>query len=352
MMTFRRGLGDFKLPLSTVWLMNDIAEAKGRQELYTKQSPQILKALRDMAMVESVESSNRIEGVTVPPDRLRPLVLGNTRPRDRSEEEIQGYRNALQRIHTGATGLPVTPDTLRNLHRTIQEGSGDAGQWKAVDNDIIEFRPGETPRSRFRTLAVQRVPAAVDEMCLLYRHALDQQHVPALAAVACLVLDFLCIHPFRDGNGRVSRLLTVLALYHHGIEVGRYISLERLIEESKEDYYAVLQASSAGWHDGKHDLLPWLNYFLAVVRRGYIQFEERAGQVKSPRGAKTALIEAGIAGVIGHFGLSDVERLCPGVSRDMIRRVLQEMQRNGKIECLGKGRTAKWQKKGNNLKRG
>jgi Fic family protein len=161
MMTYRRGLGDFKLPLSTVWLLSDIAEAKGRQELYTRQSPQLLKALREMAMVESVESSNRIEGVTVAPERLRPLVLGNTRPRDRSEEEIQGYRNALQRIHAGAADIPITPDTLRDLHRTIQEGGGDAGQWKAVDNDIIEFRPGEPPRIRFRTLAVAKVPAAV-----------------------------------------------------------------------------------------------------------------------------------------------------------------------------------------------
>src|SRR5438128_4630781 len=180
----------------------------------------------------------------------------------------------------------------------------------------------------------------------MFQTRIRTPNMPALVAAACLVLDFLCIHPFRDGNGRVSRLLTVLALYHHGIEVGRYISLERLIEESKEDYYAVLQTSSTGWHEGKHDLLPWLNYFLAIVRRAYVQFEERAGQVKSPRGAKTALIEASIAGFVGPFGLSDVERACPGVSRDMIRRVLQEMQRNGKIECLGKGRTAKWQKKG------
>src|SRR5438876_4943626 len=135
MMTFRLGLRDFKLPLSTVWLLNAIAEAKGRQELYTKQSLQILQALREMAMVESVESSNRIEGVTVAPDRLRPLVLGHSRPRDRSEQEIQGYRMALERIHTGSAHLPVAPASLRELHRTIQEGSGDAGQWKAVDND-------------------------------------------------------------------------------------------------------------------------------------------------------------------------------------------------------------------------
>jgi Fic family protein len=344
MRTFRKGLADFKLPLSTVWLMSDIAEAKGRQSLYTKQAPQMLKALREMAMVESVESSNRIEGVTVQPDRLRPLVLGHTRPRDRSEEEIQGYRNALQRIHSAAAALPVTPETLRYLHRTIQEGAGDAGQWKAVNSDIMEFRPGEPPRIRFRTLAVQQVPQAMEELCLLYQHALDQQHVPALVAVACLVLDFLCIHPFRDGNGRVSRLLTVLALYHHGIEVGRYISLERLIEESKEDYYEVLQTSSIGWHEGRHDLLPWLNYFLAIVRRAYVQFEERAGQVKSPKGAKTQLVLAAIRAAANPFRVSDLQRTCPGVSVDWIRSVLKDLRSKGKVECLGRGQQAQWRR--------
>jgi Fic family protein len=346
MMTFRSRLHDLKLPLGTVWLMSDIAEAKGRQDLYTKQSPQILKALREMAMVESVESSNRIEGVTVHPDRLRPLVLGNTRPRDRSEEEIQGYRNALKRIHAGAAELPITPDVMQDAHRTVQEGSGDAGQWKAVNNDIIELRPGEAPRVRFRTLAFKEVPGAVEEMCLLYRHALDQQHVPPLVAVAALVLDFLCVHPFRDGNGRVSRLLTVLALYHHGFEVPRYISLERLIEESKEDYYAVLQDSSTGWHEGEHDLLPWLNYFLAIVRRAYVQFEERAGQVKSPRGAKTELVLNAIRSAVNPFRIADLQHACPGVSVDWIRQVLKNLRSQGKVECLGRGTQAQWRRLG------
>jgi Fic family protein len=330
--------------MSAAWLMSDIAEAKGRQELYTKQSPQILKALREMAIVESVESSNRIEGVTVQQARLRPLVLGNARPKDRPEEEIQGYRNALQRIHTDAAGLPITLDNLKDLHRTIQDGAGDAGQWKAIDNDIIEFRDGEAPRVRFRPVAVAGTPAAVEELCLLYRHALDQQHVPALIAVASLILDFLCVHPFRDGNGRVSRLLTVLSLYHHGLEVSRYISLERLIEESKEDYYAVLQSSSMGWHEGKHDLLPWLNYLLAIVRRAYVQFEQRAGHIKSPRGAKSDLVLAAIRAAANPFRIADLQRSCPGVSVDWIRRVLKDLRTHGKIECLGRGQQAQWQR--------
>jgi Fic family protein len=166
-----------------------------------------------------------------------------------------------------------------------------------------------------------------------------------------LVLDFLCIHPFRDGNGRVSRLLTVLALYHHAFEVGRYISIERLIEESKEDYYAVLQSSSVSWHDGKHDLLPWLNYFLAVLRRAYVQFEEGAGQVKSPKGAKTALVKAAIQGAVGPFTIADLERTCPGVSRDMIRHILRDLQKHGAVECRGHGPGAAWRNKGNASKK-
>ncbi|HTU91392.1 MAG TPA: hypothetical protein VMF69_15025 [Gemmataceae bacterium] len=157
---------------------------------------------------------------------------------------------------------------------------------------------------------------------------------------------YLAAKPFRDGNGRLSRLVTLLALYQHGYEVGRYISLERLVEESRIDYYEVLRHSSDGWHQGRHDLLPWLNYFLTVLRRAYRLFEERAGQVESPRGAKTALIEAAIAAFPGRFRLADLEQACPGVSRDLIRLVLRRLQQAHRIECLGRGRNATWRNKG------
>ena len=352
-MSFRGGLlHEFAVPAGTVWLMTDIAEAKGRQDLHTRQAPQVLRALREMALVQSVESSNRIEGVTVDPARLRPLVVGDARARDRSEEEILGYRRALNLIHTSASDLSITPDLFQRLHRIIQEGSGDAGQWKRLDNEIVELRPGAPPIVRFRAVAAAETPAAVDELCLSYRHALDQERVPPLLAMACLVLDFLCIHPFRAGNGRVSRLLTLLALYQHGYEVGRYISLERLVEESREDYYEVLRRSSENWHEGRHDILPWLNYFLAILRRAYREFEERVGQVRTPRGAKAALVEAALDAFPGNFTLSDLERACPGVSRDMVRRVLRDLQKAGKVVCLGRGPGAAWRKKGNTLERG
>lgn len=352
-MSFLGGrLSDLLLTQQTVWLISDIAEAKGRQQLYARQAPQLLKALREMALVQSVESSNRIEGVTVAPDRLRPLVVGGARPRDRSEQEIQGYRRAFNLIHTGSSNLPITPEVLQRLHRTIQEGAGDAGEWKRAENQIVEWRGGGPPMVRFQPVSVAETPKAVEELCVSYRYALDQGHAPPLVAIAGLVFDFLCIHPFRDGNGRVSRLLTLLALYQQGYEEGRYISLERLVEETRDDYYEVLRQSSEGWHEGGHDVLPWLNYFLTIVRRAYREFEERVGQVKSPRGAKTALVEAAIEAFPGEFALADLERACPGVSRDMVRRVLRALRKAGKVACLGRGPGAPWRKEGNTSKKG
>jgi len=345
-------LRDLALPASTAWLLADIAEAKGKQELYTRQSPQILKALRDTAIIQSAESSNRIEGVTVDRDRLRPLVLGNARPRDRSEEEVMGYRRALNEIHSKAARIAVTPNTLKHLHALCNQGSGDAGQFKRTDNDIIQLIPGRAPKIRFKCVPAKQTPAVVDELCLLYRHALDQERVMPLIATAAFILDFTCIHPFRDGNGRVSRLLTLLALYQHGHEVGRYISLERLTEESKEDYYEALQRSSQRWHEGKHDLVPWLNFFLAIIRRACGEFEQRAGQIKSPRGAKTKLIEQAIASTLSDFTVTELERLCPGVGRDLIRHRLKELKASGSVECIGRGPGAKWRKRVIPLKEG
>src|ERR1019366_5172912 len=338
-------LRDHTLPMSTAWLFNDIAEAKGKQELFTRQSPQVLKALREAAIIQSSESSNRIEGVTVAPDRLLPLVLGNTKPRDRSEQEVQGYRRALNEIHTRHKKLPITPDTLKHLHALCQAASGDAGEFKRIDNEVIELVPGAAPVIRFRCVTAKETPAAVDELCLLYRHALDQDNIPSLIAIASLVLDFLCIHPFRDGNGRVSRLLTLLALYQHGYEVGRYISLERLVEQSKEDYYECLNRSSQRWHEGKHELTPWMNFLLAIIRRGYTEFENRAGEIKAPRGAKTALVEQAINSFPAQFNIAEIERICPGVSRDMLRHTLNRLQRQKHINCVRRGRNSLWQRK-------
>ncbi|MFQ5827966.1 MAG: Fic family protein [Candidatus Methylomirabilia bacterium] len=337
---------DATIPLGVSWQLGTVMESKGRQDLYEKQSPEVLRSLRELAIIESTESSNRIEGVTVEPGRLRPLLLGRARPRDRSEEEIVGYRNALHWIHTGPGAISVMPEMIQRLHAIAQAGAGDAGHWKARDNEIMEVLPHGRRIVRFRPVAARETPAAVEQLCLGYRHASDQDLLPPVLAAASFVFDFLCIHPFRDGNGRVSRLLTLLLLYHHDFHVGRYVSLERLIEDSKESYYEALKGSSDGWHVAPHDLLPWWSYFLGILRSAYREFEQRVGAVRAPRGAKTETVRRAILAFPGEFAISDVERACPGVSRDMIRLVLRALQAEKRIVCLGRGRGARWRRIG------
>ncbi len=333
-----------ELPLSAVWLMNSIAEFKGKQELYAKQLPQVLKTLLETALIESAESSNRIEGVTVDKARLKPLVIGHSKPRDRSEEEVAGYRKALDLIHTKHKSLRITPETIKELHRLCRGESWDAGKWKEKDNDIIRKYSDGRIEVIFKPVSAAKTPEMMKQLCLSYEHSVSQLKYPDLYAVACFVLDFLSIHPFRDGNGRVSRLLTLLSLYQHGFTVGKYISLERVIEQSKETYYETLNKSSKEWHEAKHDVIPWFNYFLGTVLVVYKEFEERAQNIKPAHGAKTALLTLAIDTQHGEFSISDIQKACPTISRVMIKKVFLEMQKDKKIKCLGKGQSAKWKR--------
>lgn len=331
-----------ELPLSSVWLMNSISQYKGKQELYAKQSPQILKTLLEIALIESAESSNRIEGVTVDKARLIPLVIGNSRPRDRSEEEVSGYRKALDFIHKKHKNVKITPETVKQLHRLCRGELWDAGQWKDKNNDIIRKHSDGRIEIIFKPVSAELTPRMMDQLCLAYDNSINQLKYPDLFAIACLVLDFLSIHPFRDGNGRVSRLLTLLALYQHGYTVGKYISLERIIEQSKETYYEALNKSSQGWHQGKHNVMPWFNFFLGTVLGAYKEFEERAGNVKPSRGAKTEIVVKTIESQLGEFSISDIQAACPNISRIMIKKILMKMRDGKKIKSLGKGQSAKW----------
>lgn len=332
------------LPISSVWLMNAISEYKGKQELYAHQSPQILKALVELALIESAESSNRIEGITVQRNRLKPLVIGHSKPRDRSEEEVAGYRKALGLIHDKHKSLRITPETIKELHRLCCGETWDAGKWKEKDNDIVRKYPDGRVEVIFKPVSAAETPGMIKQLCLAYENSITQLKYPNLYAIACLILDFLSIHPFRDGNGRVSRLLTLMALYQHGFQVGKYISIERITEQSKETYYESLNKSSQKWHQAKHDCLPWFNYFLGTILAAYKEFEERAGNIKPSRGAKTAIVMKAIESQHGEFSISDIERACLNVSRVMIKKVLLRQQKDKKIKCLGKGQSAKWER--------
>jgi Fic family protein len=316
------------------------------QELFTRQAPQRLKALREHALIESAVSSNRIEGVIVEPRRVRELILGQPLLRDRDEEELRGYRNALTLIHQGTTGLEVSDATIRELHRMTRGEIWDAGLYKEKDIDVIERYPDGNERVRFRTVPAAETPAAMRELVADWERCLDERWVHPLIALAAFNLDFLCIHPFRDGNGRVSRLLLLLQCYQLGYEVGRHISVERLIEQNKGRYYETLEQSSQGWHEGRHDPWPYINYVLYILKTAYREFAERVGEVKAPRGAKTDLIAAAISGFGSEFTLSQLELACPGVSRDMVRRVLRDQQAAGLVARQGRGPAARWQRKG------
>jgi Fic family protein len=320
-----------------------VGECRGRQALFYQQAPETLSRLRQIAIIESAESSNRLEGVTVSPARLEPLILRRTDPRNRSEQELAGYRDALALIHESASDMPFTPNVVLQLHHTLYRYMPNpGGRWKSANNEIVEQRADGTTRVRFRPTPAHLVQAQMDELATRYRNPTESGRIEPLVLAPLAVFDFLCIHPFTDGNGRISRLLTWMLLYQHGYEVGRYISLERVIEDSKETYYDVLERSSQGWHDGQHDVMPWLNYFWGVLLRAYREFEERVGKVRDGRGAKTEQVRLAVLSKKNAFSISDIESECAGVSRDMVRHVLRRMKTEGLIAPTGRGRGAKW----------
>jgi Fic family protein len=255
---------------------------------------------------------------------------------------VRGYRDALKLVHEQGVKLTISEKTILRLHRLSRANIGDAGKYKTKDSDIIEKYPDGRSRVRFKTVPAKQTARFMRELVKAWSETLDEKQVHPLVAMTALNLDFLCIHPFRDGNGRVSRLLLLLICYQLGFEVGRYISLERLIEENKDRYYETLEESSQGWHEGKHDPWPFINYLLYILKTGYKEFEERLGQISSPKGAKTEMVQAVIRRQTREFRLADIERACPGVGRDWIKSLLVRLKETGEVSCSGKGPGARW----------
>jgi len=332
------------IPTTTSWYLADLGEARGKQDLFTKQSPQKLKILREHALIESAVSSNRIEGVTVDQKRVGTIVFGKRHLKDRSEEEVRCYRSALDWIHREGTKISVSEKTILKLHEMSRGEIWDAGKYKEKNVDIIEKLAGGRERVRFKTVEASKAPAFMGKLIESWQDALKEKNVHPLIALAAFNLDFLCIHPFRDGNGRVSRLILLLQCYSLGYEVGRYISLERLTEQNKERYYETLEQSSRGWHEGKHDPWPYINYLLYILKTACQEFEQRVGQVALPKGAKTELVINAIGRAGSTFRVSDLQRECPGVSVDLIRQLLKKLRASGRVQCLGRGQNAEWKK--------
>jgi Fic family protein len=277
--TFRRfESGQRELPAAIAWHLADLEEARGKQEVFRRRSPRTLEASREHALNESALSSNRIEGVTVDLARVETVLFGKSQLRDQNEEEVRGYRKALERIHQGHAKEHISIGTIQELHRVARAGLGDAGTFKSKDGDIIERYADGSVRVRFRPVSAAETPKSMHELVEGWNRCLEERWVHPLIALGAFSLDFLCIHPFRDGNGRVSRLLLLLQSCQVGYGVGRYISLDRLIENNIERYYETLEIGSQGWHQGKHDPWPHIGYLLFILNDAYREFQERIGQ--------------------------------------------------------------------------
>ena len=326
--------------------LRQLGEYRGRQELFSRQRPEVLETLRTVATVESSESSNRLEGIRAPKARIEALVLRDTQPRNRSEQEISGYRDALNLIHQSGHEMPFSPNVILRLHKTVYGHlPHEGGRWKMTDNEIIERGPkGEFLRVRFVPASAVATPGKMDQLAARYRAVLTEGPQDELVLVPLAILDFLCIHPFTDGNGRVGRLLTLQLLYRAGYEVGRYISLERIFEETAESYYETLEASSRGWHEDEYDPFPWIRYFWGVMLRAYEEFEERVGTIGIGRGSKTQQVRDAVERQVAPFAISELQRQTPGVSKEMVRHVLRLMRDEGLLVTRGQGRGARWHK--------
>ncbi|HEV2956620.1 MAG TPA: Fic family protein [Xanthobacteraceae bacterium] len=325
--------------------IRQIGEHKGRQELYRVQAPEKLENLRQVAMIQSVESSNRIEGVVAAEGRVEALVRENSQPQNRSEGEIAGYRDVLATIHAHAADIRLSDNVVLQLHRDLMKYvPGAGGEWKSAPNEIEEVQPNGTRRIRFTPTAPHLTPATMQALQRDFAAEIKTGRIEPLILIALYVLDFLCIHPFLDGNGRMARLLTVLLLHQQGYDVSRYISLERLIEQTKESYYDTLYRASQGWHEGRHNPLPWIGYWLGTVLAAYREFESRMGKLATGHGAKTDIVLSAVDRMIGSFSISELQAACPSVSRDWIKIVLNQLKREGRLRLSGRGRSARWQK--------
>lgn len=336
------------IPHSLLRTIRLLGEYRGKEALFMQQTPQVLELLRQVAIIQSAESSNRIEGIEAPRERIKKLIEHKTTPKNRSEQEIAGYRDALATIHTNYMGMPFTTGIVLQLHRDLyQFVAQQGGRWKMTDNEICETQPDGTKVTRFKPISAHQTSEAMEKLHTLFKEQWDRGEIDPLLLIPAYVLDFLCIHPFTDGNGRMARLLTLLLLYQAGFEVGRYISLERLIENQREGYYDALYKSSQAWHSGEHTLLPWWEYFLGVMLlAAYQELERRTGELTTAHGAKTELVLAAFRNLPQTFRYADLAQACPNVSRPTIKRVLARLRKEGAAECVKSGRDAVWEKRG------
>ena len=316
-----------------------IHEMKGKQNLYLKQKPESLDRLVEIAKVQSTESSNEIEGIRTTNTRLKQLVSEKTTPKNRDEQELAGYRDALAVIHESFEYIPLTPNYLLQLHKILYSHSlkDVGGKFKNVQNYISATDNEGKQFTLFTPPAPYETPDMTSELCDEFNRAIAECDVDPLILIPIFIHDFLCIHPFLDGNGRMSRLLTTLLLYRSGYMVGKYISLEAKIAKNKNLYYDALEQSQAGWHEDKDDPTPFIKYLLGTIISAYRDFDDRM-EIVGDTVSAIEIVKKAVGGKIGKFTKSDIVALCPSISASSVESSLKKLVRNGIIEKHGNGR--------------
>lgn len=323
-----------------VTLLSQIHEFKGKQELLINAKSDMLAELMEVAKIQSTEASNKIEGIITTDDRLKKIVRDKTMPKNRSEKEIAGYRDVLATIHESYEYIPPKPSMILQLHRDLYKYSGQSigGNYKTSDNIIAEDYEDGTRVVRFHPVPAWKTPEAMKNLCDEYEFALTDPEMDQLVLTSVFILDFLCIHPFNDGNGRMSRLLTLLLLYRAGYTVGKYISIEKLISDSKETYYEVLEESSDGWHENKNDYAPFVRYMLGIIVAAYREFSSRAELLANKGLSKPDRIRGIIKDTLGKITKAEIMQKCPDISQVTVQRALNDMLKKGEIIKIGGGR--------------
>lgn len=320
-------------------LIAAIYKEAGKQEMYLKQRPEELEKLVEIAKVQSTEASNAIEGIVTTSTRIRQLVEEKTAPRNRDEQEIAGYRDALNIIHENFDAIPITRNYILQLHKVLYSHMSNpmAGQTKSVQNYISATYPNGHTETLFTPLAPFETPEALDRICDEYNRVIGNMEAEPLIVIPIFIHDFLCIYPFNDGNGRMSRLLTTLLLYRNGFYVGKYISLEAKIAKNKDLYYAALRQAQEGWHEGTEDAVPFIKYLLGIILSAYRDFEDRFSLVEQKKPALETVRQATL-NKIGRFSKQDIRELCPALSVSSIEGALRKLVASGELKREGNGK--------------
>lgn len=320
-------------------LIAAIYKEAGKQEMYLKQRPEELEKLVEIAKVQSTEASNAIEGIVTTSTRIKQLVAEKTTPKNRDEQEIVGYRDVLNIIHDSFDAIPITQNYILQLHKILYSHMNNpmAGRTKSVQNYISATYPDGHVETLFTPLAPYETPEALDKICEEYNRVIGNMEVEPLIAIAVFIHDFLCIHPFNDGNGRMSRLLSTLLLYRNGFYVGKYISLEAKIAKNKDLYYDALGQAQIGWHEGTEDAVPFIKYLLGTVLVAYKDFEDRFALVENKLPALETVRRATM-NKIGRFTKQDIREFCPSLSVSSIEGALRKLVASGELKREGSGK--------------